>query len=60
MRVTPVILAATTAFALSVQGTPNPNLEKWLPLAPTLSFGLGDQGCGDGRHQALWRDWRGD
>jgi len=26
---------------------------------PLLSFGLGDQACGDGWHLALWRDgWR--
>ena len=61
MRVIPVILAACTAMAASsAQAAPNPNLENWLPLGPALSFGLGDQGCGDGWHQALRRDWRGD
>lgn len=61
MRVISVILAAITALAASsAQSTPNPNLQNWLPLRPALSFGLGDQGCGDGRHQALWRDWRGE
>lgn len=61
MRFTPVILAALTALvASSGQAAPNPKLENWLPLGPTLSFALGDQGCGDGWHQALWRDWRGD
>jgi hypothetical protein len=61
MRVIPLILAAVTALAVvSAQAAPNPNLENWLPLDPALSFGLGDQGCGKGWHQALWRDWRGD
>jgi hypothetical protein len=61
MRAIPPILAALTAFAVSsTQAAPNPNPENWYALRPALSFGLGDQACGDGRHQALWRDWRGD
>ena len=61
MRVIPVVLAALTASAVSsAQAAPNPNLENWLPLGPALSFALGDQGCGNDWHQALWRDWRGD
>ena len=61
MRVIPPILAAVTALAaVSAQAAPNPNPENWLPLGSALSFGLGDQGCGKGWHQALWRDWRGD
>jgi hypothetical protein len=61
MRVIPPILAAYTALAaVSAQAVPNPNLENWLPLGSALSFGMGDQGCGKGWHQALWRDWRGD
>ena len=32
----------------------------WRPLNPPLSLSLGDHACGDGWHQALWRDWRGD
>jgi hypothetical protein len=61
MRVIPVILAAfATMAASSAQAAPNPNLENWLPLGPALSFALGDQGCANGRHQALRRDWRGD
>ena len=61
MRVFSRIFAALTALAaVTAQAAPNPNQENWLPLRPALSFGLGDQGCGDGRHQALWRDWRGD
>jgi hypothetical protein len=50
-----------TLAAVSAQAAPNPSNENWVRLSPTaLSFGLGDQGCGDGWHQALWRDWRGD
>ena len=61
MRVIPPILAALTALAaLSAQAAPNPNLGNWRPLGTALSFGLGDQACGNGWHQALWRDWRGD
>ena len=61
MRAIPPILAALTALAVSsTQAAPNPNPENWYPLGATLSLGLGDQACGDGRHQALWRDWRGD
>jgi hypothetical protein len=61
MRVIPVILAAFAAMAASsAQAAPNPNLENWLPLGAALSFALGDQGCANGWHQALRRDWRGD
>jgi hypothetical protein len=61
MRVSPPIFAALTALAaVSAQAAPNPNLQNWFPLGPALSFGLGDQGCGDGWHPALRRDWRGD
>ena len=61
MRVFPPIFAALTALAAATaQAAPNPNQENWLPLGPALSFGLGEQACGDGSHQALWRDWRGD
>jgi len=61
MRVIPPILVALTALAVaSAQAAPNPNPENWRPLSLALSFGLGDQACGYGWHQALWRDWRGD
>jgi hypothetical protein len=61
MRVIPPILAILTALAaLSAQAAPNRNLENGLRLGSALSFGLGDQGCADGWHQALRRDWRGD
>ena len=59
MRVIPLTIAAVMALAaVSVQAAPNPEI--WRPLGPALSFGLGDQACGNGWHQALWRDWRGD
>jgi hypothetical protein len=61
MRVIFQILATLTALAaLSAQAAPNPNLESWRPLGASLIFGLSDQACGDGWHQALRRDWRGD
>ena len=60
MRVIPPILAGLMALAApSVQAAPNPN-ENWRPLYPPLSLSLGDHACGEGWHQALWRDWRGD
>jgi hypothetical protein len=63
MRVIPPILVALAALAVasaSAQAAPNPNPENWRPLGPAVTFGLGDQACGSGWHQALWRDWRGD
>jgi len=61
MRFIPHILAAFMVLAaVSAQAAPNPNPENWLPLGSPLSFGLGDQGCEMGWHQALWRDWRGE
>jgi hypothetical protein len=60
MRVIPPMLAGLMALeAPSAQAAPNPN-ENWRPLNPPLSLSLGDHACGDGWHQALWRDWRGD
>ena len=56
----------TTVAGLLVLGTvsawaaPSPKQEYWHPIARPLSFALGDQGCGEGWHQALWRDWRGE
>jgi hypothetical protein len=61
MRAISPIFAAFTALAVvSAEAATNPNQGMWHPLGPTLSFALGDHGCGDGWHQALWRDWRGD
>jgi hypothetical protein len=61
MRAIPPMIAGFVALAaVSVQAAPSPNQEKWRPLGRPLSFSLGDQACGEGRHQALWRDWHGD
>jgi hypothetical protein len=58
MRVISPTLAGFVALAaVSIQGASDPSTANWHPLAPALSFSLGDQSCGDGRHQALWRDW---
>ena len=61
MRVISPTLAGFVALAaISTQAAPSNNNENWRPLGPALSFSLGDQVCGVGWHQALWRDWRGD
>jgi hypothetical protein len=60
MRVIPPMLAGLMALAApSVQAAPNPN-ENWRSLNPPLSLSLGDQACGEGWHQALRGDWRGE
>jgi len=46
-------LAATSAAAAT-----RPAQEKWYPFGAALSSRLGDQACGDGCHQTLWRGWR--
>jgi hypothetical protein len=46
--------------AVSAQAAPNPNQQNWYPLGAAVTFGLGDLACGEGWHQALSRDWRGD
>jgi hypothetical protein len=61
MRVIVSTFASLIALAaVSAQAAPSPYKENWLPLSARLSFELGDQVCGYGSHQALWRDWRGD
>jgi len=45
---------------VSAQAVPSTSEENWHPLWTALSFGLRDQACGDGRHQALRRDWAGE
>jgi hypothetical protein len=61
MRIIVAAFAGLVALAaVSAQATPSPNQENWRPLGQPLSFALGDQARGDGWHQALWRDWRGD
>jgi hypothetical protein len=58
-----IIVAAFTGLvalaAVSAQAVPSTEHENWRPLSTVLSFGLGDQACGDGWHQALRRDWLG-
>jgi hypothetical protein len=46
--------------AARAQVTSSSKKEYWRPLGNALTFELGDQGCGDGWHQALWLDWRGE
>jgi hypothetical protein len=59
MSIVPPPLAGMGALkAASVHAVSSSKNENWRPLDTALSFGLGDQGCGDGWHQALWRDWR--
>jgi hypothetical protein len=61
MRLMVATFAGLVALAaLSAQAAPSPTAGNWLPLSAPLSPGLGEQGCGEGWHQALWRDWRGD
>jgi hypothetical protein len=61
MRAIAPLLAGFLALAaVSTQAAPSNSNENWRPLGPVLSFSLGAQVCGDGWHQALWRDWRGD
>ena len=56
----PILVGCVVLAAVSAQAAPSPNQENWRPLAEPLSFALGDQACGEGWHQALWRDWRGE
>jgi hypothetical protein len=61
MRVIVTILVNVAALAAtSVQAAPYPNKEYWLQLGAAPSFEVGDQACGQGLHQSLRRDWRGD
>jgi hypothetical protein len=55
MRV--IIPTLVTLAATSAQAVPSPNNETLLAFGPPLSLGLGDQACGEGLHQALWRNW---
>ena len=57
--IAPMIVGFVALTAVSVQAAPSPNQENWSLLGRPLSFTLGDQACGEGWHQALWRDWRG-
>jgi hypothetical protein len=61
MRVTVAIIAGLIALpAVWAQAAPNPSIENRHPLDVALSLDLGDHACGEGRHQVLRRDWRGD
>jgi hypothetical protein len=61
MRAIAPLLAGFVALAaVPTHAKSGINNEDWRPLGEALSFSLGDQACGYGRHQALWRDWRGD
>lgn len=61
MRAIAPLLAGFLALAVvSTHGRSDGNNENWRPLDRALSFSLGGQVCGDGWHQALWRDWHGD
>jgi len=61
MRRMTATLAGLFALAtVSARSAPNTNSAKWVWLGSGLSFGLGDQGCGEGWHQPLRRDWRGE
>jgi hypothetical protein len=59
-----IVVAALTGLialaAVSAQAAPSINNKTWRPLGSPLSFGLGEEACGEGRHQALRRDWKGD
>jgi hypothetical protein len=56
----PTLAGFVALAAVSVQAAPNQNRDNWLPLSALVSLSLGDQSCGEGWHQALWRDWRGE
>jgi hypothetical protein len=59
MRLIPMLAGMAALAVVSAQATPNPDEPYWRPLGAALSFNLGDHGCGEGWHQALWRDWQG-
>jgi|SRR5215471_1907284 len=60
--IAPLLTGLLALAAVSTQAVPSVNNENWhwRSLDPGLSFDLGDQGCGEGWHQALWRDWSDD
>jgi hypothetical protein len=61
MRVVlPTLAVVLASAALLTHVALNPNEESWLTLSARLSFWLTEQACGEGWHQALWRDRRGD
>ena len=61
MRISVTTFTGLIALAaISAQAAISISNENRRPLGTTVSFTLGDRGCGEGWHQALWRDWRGD
>jgi len=57
--ISPPLAAGMGALeVVSVRAVSSSKNENWRPLNTALSFGLGDQACADGWHQALWLDWR--
>jgi hypothetical protein len=62
MRVIPpALVGLVILLAVPAQAVPTPKDEIWRPLpSRSLSLNLGDQGCGEGFHEARWRDWRGE
>ena len=57
--ISPPLAAGMGALGVvSVRAVSSSKNENWRPLSAALSFGLGDQACADGWHQALWLDWR--
>jgi hypothetical protein len=61
MRVFPPLITGLVALAaVSAQAAPSANDGHWRSLGAVLSFDLGDHACGEGWHQPLRRDWRGD
>jgi len=60
MRASLPMVVAALALTVSVDADLSAKRETWRPLVTPMIFSLGDHGCGDGWHQALWRDWRGD
>jgi hypothetical protein len=54
MRAIAPLLAGFVALAaVPTHAKSGINNEDWRPLGEALSFSLGDQACGYGRHQAL-------
>ena len=58
--IAPLVAGFLALAAVSTQAANSNGNENWRPPGLALSFSLGDQVCGDGWHQAFWRDWSGD
>ena len=56
-----ILLASVAGLAaLSAVSAQSAQDESWRQRSFAVVFGLGDQKCGEGWHQALWLDWRGE